>query len=185
MHQAEFVDEDRMSPSVGRLEPPGDSDMFPAESIHVNLVNHKPSLPRQSTNPVVHYYMLSMPRKYEAAYFGLERLETSEIVESTGCQKPCQYRQIRNLKSNKADSKIPSNPRELRRVGEPTRIFQFEKNQKGVKLWVVSREKATEVWRKQKVDLIFQVLIYGLTSLVADFGGTLGLFLGSLTKYQR
>ena len=78
---------------------------------------------------------------------------------------------------------MPSNPRELRRVGEPTRIFQFEKNQKGVKLWVVSREKATEVWRKQKVGtgLIFQVLIYSLTSLVADFGGTLGLFLGSLT----
>ena len=80
---------------------------------------------------------------------------------------------------------MPPNHRELRKVGEPTRIFQFEKNQKGLKLWVVSREKATEVWRKQKVDLIFQVLIYGLTSLVADFGGTLGLFLGSLTKYQR
>ena len=73
------------------------------------------------------------------------------------------------------------NSREFRRVGEPTRIFQFEKTQKGLKLWVVSREKATEVWRKQKVvtDVIFQVLIYGLTSLVADFGGTLGLFLGS------
>ena len=73
------------------------------------------------------------------------------------------------------------NSREFRRVREPTRIFQFEKTQKGLKLWVVSREKATEVWRKQKVvtDVILQVLIYGLTSLVADFGGTLGLFLGS------
>ena len=80
---------------------------------------------------------------------------------------------------------MSSNPRELRRVGEPTRIFQFEKNQKGLKLWVVSREKANEVWRKQKVDLISQVLIYGLTSLVADFGGTLGLFLGSQYHYQR
>ena len=30
-------------------------------------------------------------------------------------------------------------------MGEPTRIFQFEKNQKGLKLWVVSREKASEV----------------------------------------
>ena len=117
-----------------------------------------------------------MVRKYEAAYFGLERLETSEIVESTGCQKPCQYRQIRN----NIDPKMSPNSREFRRVGEPTRIFQFEKTQKGLKLWVVSREKATEVWRKQKVvtDVIFQVLIYGLTSLVADFGGTLGLFLG-------
>ena len=80
---------------------------------------------------------------------------------------------------------MSSNPREFRRVGEPTRIFQFERNQKGLKLWVVSREKATEVWRKQKVgtDVIFQVLIYGLTSLVADFGGTLGLFLGSLYTF--
>ena len=40
--------------------------------------------------------------------------------------------------------------REFRRVGEPTRIFQFEKNQKGLKLWVVSREKATEVLQKAK-----------------------------------
>ena len=40
--------------------------------------------------------------------------------------------------------------REFRRVGEPTRIFQFEKNQKGLKLWVVSREKATEVCKRQK-----------------------------------
>ena len=76
--------------------------------------------------------------------------------------------------------------REFRRVGEPTRIFQFEKNQKGLKLWVVSREKATEVCKKQKGWNIrgrtcFQVLIYGLTSLVAEFGGTLGLFLGSVT----
>ena len=45
--------------------------------------------------------MFSMPRKYEAAYFGLERLETSEIVQETGCRKPCQYRQIRLLILNR------------------------------------------------------------------------------------
>ena len=51
-------------------------------------------------------------------------------------------------RSNNADYKMSQNTREFRRVGEPTRIFQFEKNQKGLKLWVVSREKATEVWRE-------------------------------------
>ena len=69
-------------------------------------------------------------------------------------------------------------------MGEPTRIFQFEKNQKGLKLWVVSREKASEVRflanvkTTSKPPAYFQLLIYGLTSLVAEFGGTLGLFLG-------
>ena len=41
----------------------------------------------------------SMSRKYESAYFGLERLETAEIVESTGCMKPCKYRYIKNMKN--------------------------------------------------------------------------------------
>ena len=42
-------------------------------------------------------------------------------------------------------NKNAQNSREFKKVGEPTRIFQFEKNQKGLKLWVVSREKASEV----------------------------------------
>ena len=65
-------------------------------------------------------------RDYEARYFGLERLTTEEIVSETKCRKPCHYR-------------------EYRKVGEPTRIFQFEDENKGLKLWVVSRELATEV----------------------------------------
>ena len=65
-------------------------------------------------------------RDYEARYFNLERLTTEEINTETGCKKPCNYK-------------------EFRKVGEPTRIFQFEDDNKGLKLWVVSREKATEV----------------------------------------
>ena len=35
--------------------------------------------------------------------------------------------------------------REYRRVGEPTRVFQHEGRHKGLQLWLVSRELATQV----------------------------------------
>ena len=92
MHQAEPVRKDRVPPFVGRLERPGHSNMLKTKTIHVNLSdeNHLISTVQDT---------LLIFRKYEAAYFGLERLETSEIVEATGCQKPCRYRKIRNLKT--------------------------------------------------------------------------------------
>ena len=65
-------------------------------------------------------------RQYETQYFGLERLTAEKIIAETGCKKPCNYK-------------------EYRRVGEPTRIFQFEDENKGLKLWIVSREIAEEV----------------------------------------
>ena len=87
-----------------------------------------------------------------------------EIVAETKCRKPCHYR-------------------EYRRVGEPRRMFQFEAENKGLKLWVVSRELATEVaillrCRQFEHYHWLQVLIYEWSSLIAEFGGTLGLFLG-------
>ena len=65
-------------------------------------------------------------RQYEELYFRLERLTADEIAAETSCRKPCIYR-------------------EYRKVGEPTRIFQFEDENKGLKLWIVSREIASEV----------------------------------------
>ena len=56
--------------------------------------------------------------------------------------------------------KEPAPFREFRRVGEPTRIFQFEKNQKGLKLWVVSRERATEVFLQKKSLMFFVNLFF-------------------------
>ena len=65
-------------------------------------------------------------RKYESIYFELKQLTTKDIIVKTECNKPCNFRQFR-------------------RVGSPTRIFQYEKNNKGLKLWVVSRRLVSEV----------------------------------------
>ena len=83
-----------------------------------------------------------MFRNYEAKYFGLERLTTEEISKQTGCRKPCNYK-------------------EYRKVGEPTRIFQFEGENKGLKLWIVSREVSSEVHGFKCSYIIFIDLLTG------------------------
>ena len=72
-----------------------------------------------------------------------------DITKLTGCQKPCQYRMYEFVG---AEEPMASPKAEY---------FAFS-------LWAVS--KKTTVRTEQ--------LIYPLSSLVAEFGGTLGLFLG-------
>ena len=72
-----------------------------------------------------------------------------DITKLTGCQKPCQYRKYEFVG---AEEPVVS-PR--------SEYFAFS-------LWAVS--KKTTVQTEQ--------LIYPLSSLVAEFGGTLGLFIG-------
>ena len=80
-----------------------------------------------------------------------EKLRTAdleEITSLTGCLKPCQYRKYNFVKGKE-------------RVGLKFEDFAFS-------LWAVSK----------KTTIKTEQLIYPITSLVADFGGTLGLFLG-------
>ena len=65
-------------------------------------------------------------REYESRYLELQYLTRKEITSYTGCKKPCHYR-------------------EYRRVGEPSRLFIVEEKQKGMQLWIVGKEKASEV----------------------------------------
>ena len=70
------------------------------------------------------------------------------IKSMTGCQKPCSYKKYTLIG-------------EKRRSTVQSEYFAFS-------LWAVSN--STMVEREE--------LIYPLSSLVAEFGGTLGLFLG-------
>ena len=75
--------------------------------------------------------------------------DLEDITKLTGCKKPCQYRMYQFVGAEE--------PAASPKAG----YFAFS-------LWAVS--KKTTVRTEQ--------LIYPLSSLVAEFGGTLGLFLG-------
>ena len=74
--------------------------------------------------------------------------DLEDITKLTGCMKPCQYKMYQFVG-----------------VGEPVSAFP---EYHAFSLWAVSK----------KTTLKTEQLIYPLASLVADFGGTLGLFLG-------
>ena len=74
--------------------------------------------------------------------------DTSVIIRETSCLKPCSYKKYVL-------------------IGEKRRST-FKSEEFALSLWAVSN--STQVEKEE--------LIYPLSSLVAEFGGTLGLFLG-------
>ena len=74
--------------------------------------------------------------------------DLEDITKLTGCVKPCQYRMYQFVGA-----------------GEPVSAFS---EYFAFSLWAVSK----------KTTIKTEQLIYPLAHLVADFGGTLGLFLG-------
>merc|ERR1719458_2271958 len=76
-------------------------------------------------------------------------MEIDEIRKLTGCMKPCRYRKYI----------FPNEKQPQPGVNSDNSIFS---------LWAVSKKTRYEV----------EHLIYPLSSLVAELGGTLGLFLG-------
>ena len=74
--------------------------------------------------------------------------ESEEISQITGCSKPCKYKQYRLL-------------------GEP-KPSTFKTEHYVFSLWAVSYKTRIET----------EELIYPSSSFVAEFGGTLSLFLG-------
>ena len=87
-------------------------------------------------------------RRYDSIFESLSTAEPREITRITGCLKPCKYKKYIL-------------------VGERQRT-SFKSDNFTFSLWAVS--KSTEVRTEE--------LIFPLSSLVAEFGGTLGLFLG-------
>ena len=87
-------------------------------------------------------------RRYDHIFELLDKAEMREITRITNCTKPCKYKKYTMIGERKQTS--------------------FKSDSPTFSLWAVS--KNTEVKMEE--------LIYPLSSLVAEFGGTLGLFLG-------
>ena len=87
-------------------------------------------------------------REYERIYDKLTVAEYKEFKEITNCLKPCKYRKYVFI-GDLAQSTFKSEH------------FAFS-------LWAISRETIVKT----------ELLIYPLSALVAEFGGTLSLFLG-------
>ena len=85
---------------------------------------------------------------YEKMYRQIGMSELVKIEKLTGCMKPCYYKQYRVI-GEKTSTSFPSN------------FFT-------VSFWAMSNDTKVEK----------ELLVYPVTSLVAEFGGTLGLFLG-------
>jgi hypothetical protein len=85
---------------------------------------------------------------YEEKYLQISRFELGKIAKLTGCKKPCYYKRYRVIG-------------EKRTTGFKSDFFT-------VSFWAVSEDTTVEK----------EMLVYPLASLVAEFGGTLGIFLG-------
>ena len=92
---------------------------------------------------------------FEQIYRKLDNAESDEIVEMTGCLQPCSYNEYKFALTS---------PRALPKAGsEPMPIKQSR-----ISFWAAS----------SKTHINEEVLLYPFTSLLAEFGGALGLFLG-------
>ena len=88
---------------------------------------------------------------FEELYADLSHLELPSLISRLGCEAPCQYNQYQFLNSDlKPDSEWPVEGQ-----------IQYG-------LWSVT--KFTKIEK--------EILLYPFTSLLAEFGGALGLFLG-------
>ena len=91
-------------------------------------------------------------REYERIYDKLTVAEYKEFKEITNCLKPCKYRKY-DFIGDLAQSTFKSEH------------FAFS-------LWAISRETIVKT----------ELLIYPLSALVAEFGGTLSLFLAPCSR---
>ena len=84
--------------------------------------------------------------QFEKLYRKLADANADDIVDITGCKRPCQYKEYKFVESS---------PKVL-----PAPLF--------LGFWAATGKTQVEE----------EVLLYPFTSLVAEFGGSLGLFLG-------
>ena len=90
-------------------------------------------------------------RQYHTIYNTLKHAENiTQIHNRTGCQKPCHYQIYKIVQP-------------LVQIGQSTNKTHCE-----IGIWNAYTDTLTKT----------EVLLYPWTSLVAEFGGTLGLFLG-------
>ena len=108
-------------------------------------------LPFDNMSPQSICSAASQLRKYNVTYQNLLIEDMHEIVKITGCKRPCTYNEYKF---------ISSFPEEDPRTIPSDQIY--------IAFWAVS----------QTTQIEEEVLLYPFLSLVSDFGGALGLFLG-------
>ena len=140
MRQAEPVKSGGLSNKVGLVEPKRDQPVQDFSAVQVFLM-------RQDKMMVRIENILSS-RELAGLYRDMDNSELDEIIQLTGCPKPCFYKKYNFL-------------------GEKY-ISSFVTDHFLLSLWAVSNITRVET----------EQLIYPWTSLVAEFGGALGLFLG-------
>ena len=90
-------------------------------------------------------------RQFEELYAKLALAEQANVVATTGCDIPCNYNQYKFLN-------IDLKPDEA---------------------WPIDGQIQYGLWSVTKFTKVEQeILLYPFTSLLAEFGGALGLFLG-------
>ena len=91
-------------------------------------------------------------RDFEELYFNILAMETSKIVALSECNIPCSYKQYKLGNVDKRNVELKTLPKDY---------------------MAVAFMPATE-----RTQIEEEVLLYPFTSLLAEFGGALGLFLG-------
>ena len=91
-------------------------------------------------------------REFEQLFTILLDADMSKITRMTLCKKPCSYKEYNFVNTNLKDLSY----------------YTFPKDQIAFCLWAVSQNTLVEE----------EVLVYSFESLVAELGGSLGLFLG-------
>ena len=95
---------------------------------------------------------LNIFRQFERLYIDLSNALLSQIVNMTGCKRPCRYKEYKFVNTNSKEHNYMDYP-------EDQVVFC---------LWAVSQYTQVEE----------EVLVYPFQSFMAEFGGSLGLFLG-------
>ena len=128
------------------------ASMGPMEFSRQGCLHHQTAIQVWNIEcPCIHWILSNCKcfREFEKHFYELWLWELSKVVEITGCKKPCSYKEYKLGEERVEPEDLPA-------------------GQMKFGLW-----SSTEL-----TNIETEVLLYPFTSLLAEFGGTLGLFLG-------